>query len=62
MDERTEPEDAPAIGERTEAPERAVEGDASPVPDAFFWALWVGAFFVILWGMLVLFRRRAPDS
>lgn len=47
----------------TEVPADArTQGDATPIPQAFFWSLWVGVFFVMLWGMLVLFRRRTPDD
>lgn len=31
------------------------EGVASPMPDSFFCALWVPAFFATVWGMMVLF-------
>lgn len=49
--------------ERTEQPVRPpIEGEASPPPPLFYWALWIGVFFVILWGMLFLFgaNRRSP--
>lgn len=51
---------------QTEAPDgpRVIEGEATEAPPALFWALWVGAFFVILWGMNLLFgrnRSQPPD-
>lgn len=52
--------------ERTERPAHRVDGEASPIPPGLFWALWVGAFAAVLWGMLVLFgrkgRSRHPDD
>lgn len=42
--------------------EVAPDADSGAVPDLFFWALWIGVFAVLLWGMMVLFRGRAPDD
>jgi len=55
--------DVPVDVEVEEAvPDELSDGDATAVPDLFFWALWIGVFAVLLWGMMVLFRRRAPDD
>ena len=33
--------------------------EASPIPPAFYFALFVGAFAVVVWGMSLVFRSRS---
>jgi len=46
------------VNEEQPATQQLPADGASPMPASFFWALWIPAFCVMVWGLMVLFRVK----